>query len=137
MTISNVKTHTAARNLACGRQLLVLAALGLTFVMTGVAASAATRSSSLDGVVNINTASSEELQQLPGVGKVRADAIVARRTERGGFKAVEDLKDVKGIGDSMLEKMRPHVSLTGKTTARPSSGSKGSTGKNAGAASKR
>jgi competence protein ComEA len=120
-------SHTTARMRARARQLLALATLGLAFGMMGIvagAATAATRSSALDGVVNINTASSEELQLLPGVGKVRAEAIVARRQEKGGFKSVDDLKEVKGIGDSMLDRMRPHVSLTGKTTARPASAGK-------------
>jgi len=40
------------------------------------------------------------------------------RKQRGGFKNVDDLLEVKGIGEAMLEKMRPHVTLTGKTTAR-------------------
>jgi competence protein ComEA len=117
-------SHTTARMRARARHLLALATLGLAFGIAAGAATAATRSSALDGVVNINTASSEELQLLPGVGKVRADAIVARRQEKGGFKSVDDLKEVKGIGDSMLDRMRPHVSLKGKTTARPASAGK-------------
>lgn len=72
----------------------------------------------LVGVVNVNTASAEELQLLPGIGAARADAVVALRKQRGGFKSVEELKDVKGIGDAGLLKMRPFVRLEGKTTAR-------------------
>jgi len=123
-------SHTTARTRARTRQLLALATLGLALAIAAGTATAATRSSALDGVVNINTASNEELQLLPGVGKVRADAIVTRRQEKGGFKSVDDLREVKGIGNSMLERMRPHVSLTGKTTARPAS-----TGKKTGATS--
>ena len=72
---------------------------------------------SLEGVVNINTASAEQLQMLPGVGEVRANAILSERKDRGGFKTVEDLRAVKGVGDSLLERMRPYVTLKGKTTA--------------------
>ena len=71
----------------------------------------------VEGVVNINTASAEQLQMLPGVGEVRARAILAERKERGGFKSVEDLRAIKGVGNSLLERMRPHVTLKGKTTA--------------------
>ena len=71
------------------------------------------------GVVNINTATAEQLQMLPGVGEVRARAILSERKERGGFKSVDDLRDVKGVGDTLLEKMRPFVTLKGKTTAQP------------------
>jgi len=72
----------------------------------------------LAGVVNVNTASSDELQLLPGVGAARAEALLTLRKQRGGFKSVEELKDVKGIGDAGLTRMRPYVRLDGKTTAR-------------------
>ncbi len=84
--------------------------LGLT------AATAAT--ADLRGVVNVNTASAEELQLLPGVGESRAAAILELRQKAGGFKSVEELAQVKGIGAVALERMRPHVTIQGKTTAR-------------------
>ena len=100
--------------------LLALLLLGLGL---GVAqASEATRGSAVNGVVNINTASADQLQLLPGVGKVRADAIVALRKEQGRFESVDQLTRVKGIGDAMLKRMRPHVALSGKTTAQSSAG---------------
>ncbi len=71
----------------------------------------------LEGVVNINTASAEQLEMLPGVGEVRARAILSERKGRGGFKSIDDLRVVKGVGDSLLERMRPFVTLKGKTTA--------------------
>ena len=71
----------------------------------------------LRGVVNINVASIEELTVLPGIGESRARAIIALRDERGGFESVDELVEVKGIGESMLAKLRPYVSLEGKTTA--------------------
>jgi competence protein ComEA len=82
----------------------------------GVAA-AAEDARKLQGVVNVNTASVEELQLLPGVGEARARAIVDLRKQRGGLKSMEDLRDVKGIGDASLERLRPHVAFDGKTTA--------------------
>ncbi len=82
------------------------------------AAESRSRAPSLEGVVNVNTATAEQLRLLPGVGKSRAKAIVEQRKATGGFKRVEDLQQVKGIGPAMLKKMRPHVSLSGKTTAR-------------------
>lgn len=82
-----------------------------------VAPALAVEQPSLEGVVNINTASAEQLQMLPGVGVVRARAILTERKERGGFKSVEDLRDVKGVGDSLLERMKPYVTVKGKTTA--------------------
>ncbi len=76
----------------------------------------ATASAALSGVVNVNTASAEELSLLPGVGPARARSIVELREKRGGFKRVEDLLEVKGIGEAGLAKLRPFVALEGKTT---------------------
>jgi len=61
--------------------------------------------------VNINTASVEELTQLPRVGVKVAERIVDYRKEHGSFKTVEDLKTVKGIGDKMLDQLRPQISV--------------------------
>jgi competence protein ComEA len=66
-------------------------------------------------VVNINRASAEELQALPGVGEARAAAIVALRKERGAFRSVDELLEVRGIGPAMLERMRSQVALSGET----------------------
>lgn len=61
--------------------------------------------------ISINTASAEELTQLPGVGPSTAAAILAYRQERGGFSSIDELNEVKGIGPKKLEKMRPFVRL--------------------------
>lgn len=71
------------------------------------------------GVVNVNSATADELALLPGVGPAKAQAILEHRKARGAFKRVEDLGEVKGIGDKALERMRPHIALDGKTTAQP------------------
>jgi competence protein ComEA len=92
----------------------IVPALAATLV---VAAAGAEEARKLQGVVNVNTASVEELQLLPGVGEARARAIVDLRKQRGGLKSLEDLRDVKGIGDASLERLRPHVAFDGKTTA--------------------
>jgi competence protein ComEA len=51
------------------------------------------------GPININSASSTELEKLPGIGPSLAAAIIAEREKRGGFKAVTELQDVRGIGE--------------------------------------
>jgi competence protein ComEA len=74
-------------------------------------------SSKLVGTVNINTATPEQLELLPGIGEARAQAVVAMRKQRGGFKSVDELTEVKGIGDIALDRLRPFVRTEGKTTA--------------------
>lgn len=59
--------------------------------------------------ININTASVEELDLLPGVGKATALAIIEHRTKYGHFRTVSDLDKVPGIGPSRIEKLRPLV----------------------------
>lgn len=62
-------------------------------------------------LLNVNTASSSELQALPGIGPKKAEAIVTFRTANGPFRQVEDLVQVKGIGPKTLNKLRPLVTV--------------------------
>ena len=64
-----------------------------------------------DSPVNINTASAEELTTIKGIGSAKAQAIVDHREKNGTFESVDDLTLVRGIGDKMLERLRPHVTV--------------------------
>ena len=97
-------------------------ATGLLLVMATAGTLQAAESKGGSGVqVNLNTASAEELQALPGVGSARAEQIVALRKTRGPFRKVDELLEVRGIGPAMLERMRPQVTLSGKTRLGPPS----------------
>ena len=61
--------------------------------------------------INLNTASSTELQQVPGIGPVTADKILKMRKSYGAFKSVDDLRAIKGIGPKRLEKMRKYLTV--------------------------
>lgn len=62
-------------------------------------------------LVNINTATAEELQNLPGIGKTRAQSIIEYRETNGPFQKVEDLKNISGIGDKTYDKLKDKVTL--------------------------
>jgi competence protein ComEA len=64
---------------------------------------------STGGRVSLNSATLEELDALPGIGPVTAQAIIDFRGERGGFRTVEDLLDVSGIGEQTLAELRDRV----------------------------
>jgi len=61
--------------------------------------------------VNINKATASELTSVPGIGESTAEKIIAYRNENGKFKAVEDIKNVSGIGASKYEKMKDYISI--------------------------
>jgi competence protein ComEA len=63
------------------------------------------------GVVNINTADVEALSELNGIGPAKAAAIIAHRKQHGPFKSVEQLTDVKGIGDALIDKNRGRIAI--------------------------
>lgn len=64
-----------------------------------------------EGVVSLNTASFTELQRLPGVGPSTAQKIMDYRRAHGGFRTVDELMEVKGIGEKKLARMAPFVRL--------------------------
>ncbi len=66
--------------------------------------------------VNLNTATSEELQLVPGIGPVTAEKILQMRKSYGPFKSVDDLSAIRGIGPKRLEKMRKYLTV-GKATS--------------------
>ena len=62
--------------------------------------------STSSSVININTASESELEQLPGIGPSISSRIVEYRNKNGKFKSIEDIKNVTGIGDSKFDKIK-------------------------------
>jgi competence protein ComEA len=94
--------------------LALVAALGVLFAAPPIVTAG---EGGLSGVVNINTATVEELQLLPGIGEARAKAVIALRKQNGGFKSVDELAQVKGIGETAMKRLRPYVRTQGKTTA--------------------
>ncbi len=64
-----------------------------------------------DGLVNLNTASKEQLMTLSGIGESKAQAIIQYRQEHGGFKSTEEIQQVSGIGDAIFEKIHTLITV--------------------------
>ena len=88
---------------------LFFALLAFCFLLEGI--SSATKKPPLRPI-NINTANSEELQQVPGIGPATADKILQMRKSYGAFKSVDDLLSIRGIGKKRLEKMRRYLTVS-------------------------
>jgi competence protein ComEA len=84
--------------------------------MLGLVPPARAQKAFLEGVVNINTASPDELRLLSGVGPARIRNILAYR-HKHPFRTVEELARIKGIGRKMVRHLRLHLAVTGPTTA--------------------
>lgn len=90
-----------------------------TFILVALAITAVAwtaESSQPSGVVNINTASSDELELLPRVGPALAGRIIEFRETNGPFRSVDEILAVKGIGESSFEKLEPFIVTSGATT---------------------
>jgi competence protein ComEA len=68
-------------------------------------------------VVNVNTATKEELTTVKGIGEKRAQEIIDYRKKNGDFKTVDELEKVPGIGPGTMKQIRSQVTVSGKTGA--------------------
>jgi competence protein ComEA len=68
-------------------------------------------------VVNVNTATKEELTTVKGIGEKRAQEIIDYRKKNGDFKSVDELEKVPGIGPGTMKQIRSQVTVSGKTAA--------------------
>ncbi len=101
--------------------LIVLLVLGLASVSSAQSTAApkpqkvkaAKTVTALAGPVNLNTATAAQIDALPGVGKSTAQRIVEYRQKNGGFKKIEELMNVKGIGEKSFLKLKPLITVGG------------------------
>ena len=63
----------------------------------------------LNNLIDINTATADELAILPGLGKISAERVIEYRKKHGPFRSIDDLHNVPGIGEIVLSHLRPHA----------------------------
>lgn len=100
-----------AAPLATGAQVVVGTTAEPVGEVRGGAHPTEAESGSGEGLVDINTATQGQLEELPGVGPVLAGAIIAWRQDNGGFTSVEDLQEVSGIGPKNFERLKQLVTV--------------------------
>jgi competence protein ComEA len=79
-------------------------------------------SAQANAIVNLNTATAAELQTLPGVGAATARLILDHRQKNGGFKKIEELMTIKGIGEKSFLKIKPRVTVGAEKSERTDAG---------------
>ena len=97
---------------------ILRALLVATFVLAAGSAAIAQNdkaAAAAKAVVNLNTATLAQLEDLPGIGRATAERILEYRQKSGGFKKVEELMNVKGIGEKGFLKLKPLVVVQAKT----------------------
>ncbi|HEM3181654.1 helix-hairpin-helix domain-containing protein [Streptococcus suis] len=83
----------------------------ISVVASTTTSSAMSQEEKNTSLVNLNTATETDLQTISGIGAKRAADIIAYREANGGFKSVDDLNNVSGIGDKTMESIRPYVTV--------------------------
>ena len=86
-------------------------ALGLTVPVMAQTSGPAPKSASAAAAINLNTATAAQLESIPGIGAKTAERIIEYRQKNGAFKKVEDLMNVRGVGEKSFLKIKPLITV--------------------------
>lgn len=103
MRISSLVLCLALSGMVCGAG-----------VVNGAPQSAVETRAAATATVNLNAATAEQLQKLPGIGPKTALRIVEYRQKNGGFKKIEELMNVRGVGEKSFLKIKHQITVTAK-----------------------
>jgi competence protein ComEA len=106
------EVHMRQVSFVLGSFLVLLLALAAPIAAQDKPAAKAKTAAAPSSPVNLNTATVQQLEALPGVGTRTAQLIVEHRQKNGGFKKVEELMNIKGIGEKSFLKLKPLVTVT-------------------------
>lgn len=84
----------------------------LSFISPAPASAQATDATPAKASINLNSATLDQLETLPGIGRKTAERIIEHRTKSGPFKRIEELMNVKGIGEKSFLKFKPMIVVT-------------------------
>lgn len=90
---------------------IVIAALGETSQTLSINNRVSEPAAAQDGFININNASLLDLQELPGIGAIKAERIIAYRDTHSGFKTIEELQEVEGIGKETFDRLKDMITI--------------------------
>jgi len=102
-------------------RMVIVALLVLGFSVAAEAAQGSAqqaKAATASALVNLNTASVAQLETLPGIGKSTAERILEYRAKNGNFKRIEDLMNVRGVGEKSFLKLKPLITVAASKAER-------------------
>jgi len=106
--------HNLARSIQDGERIYILSATEtkeLSTELKMLGENGANGGPGAEGLININSATAEQLMQLPGIGEAKAAGIIEYRSRIGQFTALEEIMNVSGIGEAMFEKIKDKITV--------------------------
>lgn len=106
--------HNLARSITDGERIYILSVTETKELSAKLKVSGeegAGQAFSQNGILNLNTATAEQLMELPGIGEAKAAAILSYRAKIGQFTDIEEVMNVSGIGEAMFEKIKDKITV--------------------------